>query len=124
MLKYSFFISFPLPYHLFSVFIQLLELDAMTTAKTNTTVNPIITVPMHKGVLRNDRVSEDVTSLSSTNNQKIEVPLHKRGLSNPGYQSTQHVSQEPITAPPVPVRIGTFIRTYVVGDSCQINHLI
>ena len=85
----------------------------MTTGKGQSSTNPLITVPLPKGVNRHERVSEDLAPSSSIENQKIQVPLY-RGVPNTGYQAQnyQQMNQDDVTAPPVPVRVGTVIQSY------------
>lgn len=90
-----------------------IELDAMTMTKMNQASNPVITVPLNKGVQRNQRVSEDSGPLSPTEYHKIQIPLYK-GMPNLSYQNQRneesHTSQE--MRPPVPVRTGSYLFHY------------
>ena len=98
----------------------------MTTTNNNTPANPIITVPLHKGVHRNQRISEDFSPLSSTHNPKLQAPFDKRRIPNPEYQS--HVGHREslayVTAPPVPVRVGKLLLSFIVRSSKNLKVII
>ena len=94
----------------------------MTTGRSSKVrVNPIITVPLHKGVPKSRRISGDVGPLSPTEYEKIQVPLYK-GLQGMGYQNKQAQNKNTSMAPPVPVRVGMFCLQLTMHNAIDQQH--
>ena len=79
----------------------------MSTTKSSSSVNPIITVPVHKGLQANQDASQDMAPLSSYESKKLEVPLYRRGVPGMGYEN-YNPQHGPVAPPPVPTRVGRF----------------
>lgn len=76
----------------------------MTSAKAN----PVISVPLSKGAPsgRKQKLSSDTTQSVPFENKMIQVPLYKGVPKSNNYS---RMDQQPVMAPPVPVRVGEFL---------------
>eukprot|EP00795_Rhopilema_esculentum_P013168 gene13168-3966_t len=78
------------------------ELDAMTSSKTN----PVIMVPLNRGLNRGQRPSEELSPVCPAENPAVQVPLHAHSTKDgPLARNNQQLNQAISFAPPVPVRI-------------------
>ena len=79
------------------------ELDAMTSSKTN----PVIMVPLNRGLNRGQRPSEELSPIFPAESPAVEVLLHAHSAKDgPLARNNQQLNQAISPAPPVPVRIG------------------